>query len=316
MKLEALLQARQQASTASQERNRERYQLALQAGQQALADYHASNFSNRSHLKQACQHFSEALGADRSQVDPMVALGYIFILLDDTPTATRLLTEALRKAPEHADALMFLEFLQLKPQLQAKKANAAPLLAKPNAAQPKSEEVDLDLLYDRTEARLITQVQLISQAPQPQVTVDKEKFLALKQQWQGFQALLEEFRKDIELIDTEIQTDDLQSQLKPLEVIFKRHQQILEHSGILRDLRTRIRTAKKEVEDLLLHLSNHTLPELENLTETYLDHCDAVADQLDDLESQGCPIALLDSDYQNWVAVLEELQDQVDELQK
>lgn len=319
MKLEALLQARDKANAASQERNQARYQLALQEGQQALADYHASNFSKRALLKQACELFTEAMGADRSKTEPYVALGYVFILLDDSQMATRLLTDALRKEPGHADAKMFLEFLQLKPQFQAKKP-ATPFSPKPTAppqAQEEAEaEIDLDLLYDQTEARLITQVQLISQAPQPQVTVDKEKYLAFKKEVEAFQDLLAEIREDIALIDAEIQTDELQQQLKPLEAILQRYLQVYTFSRQLRVLRKQIKDEKAEAEALIQKLGQHSTPELESLTEKYLDSCDAVADQMDDLENQGCSIDLLNHDYQNWVAVLEELQDQVDDLNK
>jgi hypothetical protein len=316
MKLEALLEARKQANATSQARNSARYEQALQEGMQALANYQASHFRLRAELRKACELLTEAMGADRSKPAPYVGLGYVFILLDDSQTAARLLTDALRKDPENADAKMFLEYLQVKNQRKAKKV-AAPLTPKPSAKKPVAdEEIDLDLLYDRTEARLITQLQLISQAAQPQVSVDKETGLAFRKRLREFQAFLTEIREDIALIDTEIQTDELQQQLKPMETMLKRYIQVDEFSQELRELRQRIRTETAEVAALFKQLNQFGPAELDQLTEKYLDSCDAVADQMDDLENRGCPIELLNSDYKSWVAILENLQDNVDELNR
>ncbi|MGE3726445.1 MAG: hypothetical protein AB7I41_12885 [Candidatus Sericytochromatia bacterium] len=318
MKLEALLEARKKANATSHERNSARYEQALQEGMQALANYQSSNFRLRAELKKACELLTEAMGADRSKPEPYVALGYVFILVDDAQTATRLLTDALRKDPQNGDAKMFLEYLQVKHQIKAKKAAAAaPLQPKPSGIKPlPEEEVDLDLLYDRTEALLVTQLQLISQSPQPQVSVDKETGLAFKKRLREFQSFILDIRADIDLIDTEIQTDELQQQLKPLEKLLVRYQQIDEFSQLLRDLRQRIRSEAAEVADLIKQVSKHSPAELDRLTEKYLDSCDAVADQMDDLETRGCPIDLLNSDYQNWVSLLENLQDTVDEVNR
>lgn len=317
MKLEALLEARKQASATSQTRNSARYEQALQEGMQALANYQGSQFRLRAELRKACELLTEAMGADRSKPAPYVGLGYVFILLDDSQTAARLLTDALRKDPENADAKMFLEYLQVKNQRKAKKVAAAPLTPKPSAKMPvEDEEVDLDLLYDRTEARLITQLQLISQAAQPQVSVDKETGLAFRKRLRDFQAFLSEIREDIALIDTEIQTDELLQQLKPLDTMLKRYIQVDEFSQQLRVLRQRIRTESADVAAVIKQLNQYSPTEVEQLTEKYLDSCDAVADQMDDLESRGCPIELLDSDYKSWVAILENLQDNVEELNR
>jgi len=140
--------------------------------------------------------------------------------------------------------------------------------------------------------------------------------LAFKKRLREFQAFILDIRADIDLIDTEIQTDELQQQLKPLEKLLVRYQQIDEFSQLLRDMRQRIRSEAAEVADLIKQLNQHSPADLDRLTEKYLDSCDAVADQMDDLENRGCPIDLLNSDYQNWVSLLENLQDTVDEVNR
>ncbi|MEZ0369781.1 MAG: hypothetical protein ACAI44_11910, partial [Candidatus Sericytochromatia bacterium] len=106
------------------------------------------------------------------------------------------------------------------------------------------------------------------------------------------------------------------SRLEQLERLASRFRQALSHSEQLRALNKEIRLHRQGVSELRAAISSRKMPpnQFEAELEKMLDNCDAVADRMDNLETQGCPIDSVCKSYEIWLNTLEQLQELADEL--
>ncbi|HEY9842085.1 MAG: hypothetical protein ACAI44_30535 [Candidatus Sericytochromatia bacterium] len=313
MKLEDLQLAGREASLNRQNHYSGLVKEQLSKAYTALASFRKGGPTARQQLKLAFGCFSKALQYDRRFAEAYVGLAYVFLLLGDRQNALPLLQEALQRVPGDADATMFMAYLQ---QVKArKKSQPAKLMSAPALKPKAAEAIDYDELYDRTEAQIVANLQLMTMRP-PQVTLEAEAYRQLKQQTQSYLDYCEKTRENLAILDQEIETDELQQRLEQLERLASRFRQALSHSEQLRALNKEIRQHREGVSELRTAISSRKMApnQFEAELEKMLDNCDAVADRMDNLETQGCPIDTVCKSYEIWLNALEQLQELADEL--
>lgn len=115
----------------------------------------------------------------------------------------------------------------------------------------------------------------------------------------------------------ELETAQLHLNFEPLQQRLRLYDEILRMCGVFAELQRRLLSEVAEVKDASSALArqflpNH-LPKFEQGLEMFQDRCDAVADQLDAIEAQGHDIGELVPVYEQWMALIEQFGDILDE---
>jgi chromosome segregation ATPase len=152
----------------------------------------------------------------------------------------------------------------------------------------------------------------------PSLNVRDLKTLEIK--YQSFHVLYVDLKKQIELVDEEIETTDLRKQLVPVE---KSIQQMANLIEIFQQFMTLYEDIKQHQALTLTVISQskeiheqEDLSILEENLEVLLDHSDEVADHLDEIEKKGFSIQPLEKPYNSYIEELESFQDVLDETRQ
>lgn len=305
MNLKELASLRDKAGHLAQNRHAQA-NVHYQAGVQALAEARLYHLEKPYLLAEALKAFLLALQLNRTDPRPALAAAYLFILVGNGRMANRYLRLVLEQDPENADAK------NLQQQLVLTTAIADPI-------SPDTEPIhDYDLLYEELVQRCKQELHQIHTRFSFQPVLEPEALSQLKQQYQtGFQTT-QDLKRQVHLLDQELDASDLLMDLQRLEQLCNRLLQTIQASQRVQVLGEQIQTLQPQILRLLLAMAGQPrLAEVkaaETELETILDHCDGLADQLDALEAEGIVVAGLFNLYQTLSQTIEDLQDKLDEV--
>lgn len=308
MDLALLQQMKEQTSRLASNR-RHTSDDAYDQGLEALARAQASAFEDKEALKQASEYFIRAIQYGRQNVEAYVGMAYLLILLGDHVMAVRYLNEGRRIDPRNQDILTLTDFIQ-NPGAYAEAATESDESF--NLIALDDEEADDlgDALFEEVQ-QLITEQLAQLRYLRWDLALTPQAFKALEAQYANLEQTRQELHHKLTELERDFDTASLHQQLHPLESALKKLQGLRQASSRLLRVQHEIKSLSEQVQqDLSLCLGPSSA--MEQKLEKYLDDCDRFADQLDQTESQGYSIALLEPVYARLVSAVEQLQDLLD----
>ncbi len=176
-----------------------------------------------------------------------------------------------------------------------------------------------DPLFDEVEARLESLVSDYRTAPLPRATLDLAVFQQLTRDQAFLQKSCDSLRAQLNQLDSSDQheTTRLHLNFEPLLRRLAHFDEALRLSGVLKALQQRLTDQIAETREASLALSKqilpYHLPKFEAGLDMFMDRCDQVADQLDALESQSQDISPLLPLYEQWLFLVEQFGEILDE---
>lgn len=317
MNLKELTQLRAQ----SVQRENPRHQKAedfLYQGLAALQYAHETGYTRPEMLKQACVWLIEAMKANRSDTRPCIALAFLFMIIEDHATALEYLQLVLTAEPHNVFALALKETLQeqlLSKQSRQPHSGQATASATSGLAQDAAdqEDVDFDQLYEHTRREILAAAHELMTAPQPVAGATPQHVARLRAVRLRGHQLLQDFQQQLEELEQEIDTSALSRLLKPFEVHVRASERLLLLSERSVGLLERITALRQEVLGTSLPVDSETVKQAEQVLETWLDSCDAFADELEALESEELALEPVLSHYEDLIAQVEKYREALDD---
>ena len=264
----------------------------LEAGFAALNAAMAGAFADKELVEQAFTAFNKAAQLNRRNADPLVAMGYLYLVLDDRMLALKYFQSARSTDPTHPDPPQFLELLQSLSIVQ------------PSAGY---DDIDYDALYDQAEAHLHEMTRQATQVVPGPAQADPQQLMAIKAQCQALQREHQALSQLLQRLEAEFDTASLHQRLRPLALVQQTLEQRVQLSQTLvklaQDLSAWLEMAQQ------LQVQPPAMADLGPAVEDLLDHCDRFADQLEALERSPADLSVPLGLYQRLTETVEALQD-------
>lgn len=269
-----------------------------------IAQASAEQFQNKERLKQALDHLMQAIQHQRQYAEAYFCLAYLTHLIGDNQHALVYLKDALEYEPQHA----------LAQELQSEILTQR--FAKPQTRV--TEAADQMLNEDELQQAIYQAVHHLSSQAQTQTEgLDQQAYLEARQFQQQLQQRLQFFETQLQHLEQDLDLTGLRQALYPLEVFLRRNHLKLkafqELLSLQREIQREIRVVVKIYEQIANAGSPAAFQALEQKLEQGLDQADRLADQLDSLEAQGVAQQQLVRDYEQLVAISQQVMDSLDE---
>lgn len=306
MDLQVLATLQKKTSGLSQQR----HDLSLDFTRQGVAELLAAQAEDYAHperLVAACNAFMDAIRHHRQAIEPWVGMGYLLWLTGDPEEARVYLSEALLLDPENSDALTLMDLAQKAPP------EPEPLFDEP-------ETDAYDQLYDALEARIHQEVQRLSSL-RPDTFVlsgERPQIQKMERRYARLMADYQEMQEQMAEIEREIDCSPLAQMLRPFDVLLRRCQEVLTASWQQCDLQDMLAQHNQWLDQEWRRLSR--LPEgvppdfSQERLDYLLNDCDALADQIDQLEQKNQDVSFLIPAYEALAAKIGQLQDLLDQF--
>ena len=309
-----LTQARQGLQKSDQLRHQQSAELYTQGRQ--LVREAMTKPMDKDKLKVATDCFAKGIQANYKNPANYLGMGFLFLLIGQSRQAIPYIRSGLDLEPGSELGKELL--LQAQQDRFPKTDQKSDQLKLPQLLKP-SAEIDFDEFYDSTQAavklflRLIMMDEVLGYSPSP----DLLQLDLISSKLNQFQEKAQEFNQQLQILDQEMEISDLRQQLIIIEKAIQRinslkqlfeqfieiDQDIKKHIDITHDVISQSQTTENE----------NDLEALEENLQVLLDHCDSVADRLDDLEAKNIDINSLHSTYKDYVELLEHYQDVLEE---
>jgi len=308
-----LTQARQGLQKSDSLRHQQSAELYAQ-GRQLIREA-IKQAVDKTKLKQATDCFAKGIQANYKNPANYFGMGFLFLLIAQPRQALPYLKAGLDLEP---GSELGKELLQQAQKGQPKTAQK-PL--EPQSAQfaKPAAEMDFDDLYDSTEAAImlflkqIMTDEVLGFAPSP----NPKQLALLQSKLKLFQEKTQEFSQRLHILDQEMEVTDLRKQLSAIDKALQRiislsqlfeqfieiHQDIQKHTDITDEI-----MAESQATD-----DPNDIEVLEENLQVLLDHCDSVADRLDEMDAKKINIHPLQTPYQHYAEQLERFQDVLEE---
>jgi tetratricopeptide (TPR) repeat protein len=309
-----LTQVKQGLQKSDQERHQQSLDLYNQ-GRQLIREAMKQPV-DKAKLKQATDCFSKGIQANYKNPSNYFGMGFLFLLIGQAAEAIPFIKSGLDLEPDSELGLALFE--QAQDGLLPKATQKSVL---PNIPQIDTSQADLDFdeLYDRTEAAILLFLkQIMSDEVLGYVPSPNSKQLSLVQsKLKHFQAKNQAFQQQLQILDQEIEVSDLRQHLstidKAMQRILSLSQLFEEFIEIHQDIKKHHDLTDGIIAESQTTVDPHDTEVLEENLQVLLDHCDSVADRLDEIESKRIDIGPLQSPYQNYAEQLERFQDVLEE---
>lgn len=306
-----------------------------EAGFRYLLESHRTGFQDFSYLQKSFESLTKALQRDRKNPDYYCALAYLCVLVKDFRTAHRYLDTLALFSPDESDAQFLMDYLRFRaPELFPEESQENPLAAllEQNQAQEESPEntgerpaqaqskpdpdMDYDQLYEKVEAQIYQRLRSYMQLHLPSMSVDANEIKILEGHEERLSILILELHEKLRILEQDMDVSELTQNLRPLEQQLSRIRAILDLSRRTRKLKVGLSRLTRDVMETHKQCDKRELSNqaFESKLEVYLDRCDALADQLDELENAGHGIQAMEKPYERVISLIESLQEKIDEL--
>lgn len=314
----SLTQARQ--GLQATESNRHQASQALYVQGRQLIREALNSPVDKAKLKQATDCFTKGIQANYKHAANYLGMGFLFLLIGQPRQALPYIKSGLDLEPASELGKELLEQAQngLLPKTVPKSAPNLALASLPQLEQSPAD-IDYDDLYDSTEAAIMLFLkQIMTDEVLGLVPAPNPKQLHLLQaKLSLFQDKTQEFNQHLQILDQEMEVSDLRLHLSTIDKALQRiialsqvfeqfleiHQDIQKHSSLTDEIMAESQ-ATEDPQDIEV---------LEENLQTLLDHCDSVADRLDELDAKQVNISPLQTPYQHYAEQLERFQDVLEE---
>jgi tetratricopeptide (TPR) repeat protein len=310
-----LTQAKQGLQKSDQLRHQQSVELYTQ-GRQLIREAFLPPV-NKAKLKQATDCFAKGIQANYKNPANYFGMGFLFLLITQPLQALPYLKAGLELEPGSELGKELLQQAQ-SGVAQPKTTPQALVQHIPQFDKPASE-MDFDDLYDSTEAAIMLFLkqmmtdEVLGLTPSP----NPKQLEVVQTKLNRFQEKTHEFNHRLQILDQEMEVSDLRQQLGTIDKALQRilslsqlfeqfieiHQDIQKHADLTDEI-----MAESQVTD-----DPQDIEVLEENLQVLLDHCDSVADRLDELESKKINIHPLQTPYQHYAEQLERFQDVLEE---
>lgn len=323
-------------------KNSPKYQSkrALKQGFTYLITTEKQNFINKELLKRSCHAFAKAIQFDKNNSDAFFGLAYVLTLLKEYTTAYIYILEASKLDPKNQDLHYLKTFIEKTLQLPSESSESLPLTSQEQSESMKMQGLpedelgeirtlkrkrtfqnssEYDELLESLEKIIRKQVHDImhSKAAQPTPSLNAVQLDKIRAFTKKLQEKYANIDKQLNILDEELETTELRIKLKPIEVGIQRLQETIHVSLDFIKI--------KSVIEEYLHAVNQSaivakraksyaeFSLIEKEAEIIIDHCDTIADQLDDIDDKGFHCDQLDKLYENLCIRVEGLQELIDD---
>lgn len=264
-------------------------------------------------LQEAGDHFAKGISLDRKEPQNYLGLAYLLVLANQPNDAIQALKAALFLEPENKMGIHLMSKAE-KALLQPK--SMAMNLSVPDIELPQ-EEIDYDLLYDQIELDILDQVIHImeNQTGPIDPSLDNSIIQKLIEQKNDLQQIYLHIDKRLKIVEQEIDTTELRKQIRPIEIRIRQVHKAIEVSEQFIELQNHLTNQIKWTHLSISQLTEKMVPVMEKKVEGFIDQCDKIADQLDEIEAQGFNISEIETIYNNFVQSIEILQLQLDNVE-
>ncbi len=325
MDFKQLMTMREEIGSLSSKRHKES-DLSHLRGMSLMEKAYAGQFKNKALLLEASDAFMDAIQHNRRNPDPYVGVAYLFLLLGKTPKAIRYLNEARRVAPSHEKARLLLESILEQQEIEKEDAQDAAEMPQelPEEKAFASElpvlgrDRDYDKLYDELESLLMEQSKaLMNESMVAQPSFDNVELAPVRERSQELNRIYAHIDSQLKILDQEIDTSELRVRLRPLDVMKRRLEMVLNTSADYQAIRDRCQKAQTQSQQLYRQIlainSKAAQAQVEAAIEPLLDECDRIADALDGISNRGFDISPVEDFYQQLIGAVETCQDLLDE---
>lgn len=301
------------AAQLSQERHQNASDF-IADGISCLLDAQDDGYQDRELLVEACECFMEAMRLNHHAPEPCIGMAYLLLLLGEYHQAFGYVTEALSLEPENEDAHVLSKEIQ--------RALAAQYEFVEEDPEESEDAPDFDLLYDQLQAQIKNEVHHASTLPPNWLDISGQRFQIEKTERryielrQGQEDILDQCTQ----LEAEIDCSALRQMMRPLDIILNRCKTSLTQSWQLVQLdemmKAHIEWLNKTLKQFNLRQELMPTDFSQKRFEYLLEDCDALADQLDELEQRQIEISALVSQYEilaDGIAQLQDLLDQVNQ---
>lgn len=274
---------------------------------------------DRDRLRQAAGCFGKGMQLHSRNPANFIGMAFLLLLTGQAPQAIPYIRTALELEPESQLARELLEQAQRPPRRPGRKHDVQPLSQPVSQSVPAFDKIDYDALYDATQTeiqiliRQISAQELLTQKPTP----DPAKLVQLQDLRADLKLRHADFLELAETIETELDVNLLRQQLGALEAVLRRLEGQIRlfrrFIAILQDIAKHISLTNTVIQAAQNARDPADLPGFEKTLQDLLDHCDQIADQLDELEARHIDIALLYRPYKAYLERIEEYQDALEE---
>jgi tetratricopeptide (TPR) repeat protein len=309
MDFSALKSINQQIDSTKQRRHQEACQ-SNRKGFECLLRAFSENFSDRSRLKEASQHFIKAIENNRKSPSPYLGMGLFYFILSSPDKALNYLKEGLKENPGHAGIADLIGMVLHK---KSTHNNINSILT------AHIDDLDeQDRLYDEIENKVTHLLKEVLGTPLFEIQSNPQPDTLLKltdqlKQWQEQQKIL---NQNITKLDTYFDMSDIRALVEKINISIKEKTLRLEKSQNILILIEKIEKTHHEVnyqrDQLQVQKTAFNNSELEKI----LDLCDAIADQIDAFSEVGLPSEYLENSYGNLIRSVEKLQEILDDIQE
>ncbi|MGE3725590.1 MAG: hypothetical protein AB7I41_08575 [Candidatus Sericytochromatia bacterium] len=271
---------------------------------------------NKAKLKEASQHFAKGMALNYKNAANYFGMGFLFLLIAEPKQALPVIKAGLEHAPDSVLGQVLFEQAQNTLLPKAAAPVERPLLPQIESA---SEDLDFDELYDQTEAALLLFMKLIlsDEVLGLKPTPNGKQLRALQAKLTDFEAKTCAFEDRLKIIDQEIEVQDLQVHLGQIHKVLTRLKTLSTQFEAFLDIQAEIDKHRELTEQIMSETESTAdpadIPVLEENLQTLLDHCDGIADRLDELETQRVDISPLNPPYTHYAEQLERFQDLLEE---
>jgi hypothetical protein len=244
-----------------------------------------------------------------AQAKPYVLMAYVLLIYNHVHQAVRFQKLAESIEPELPEVVAMRALID-RVISGGTEAPLAPV-SDPALLPPDLSE---EGLYDQIETLIFEQVKSLLQSPPlPSPSLDTQAFLALTQRQAELETVYDTFMARLLPLETDWDISELKLRLRPIESRLKQFARQRSLFERLSTLEQRIKAESHALKTLYRDL-NRAAPGLTDRDlEVYYDRCDGFADEIDELEQQGCDILPLLGIYQELTSALDQLQDALDD---
>ncbi len=305
MQLKELASLQHKAKSLTDARHAKAQKLADQ-GLLLLAEAYRQGFREKRLLSQAHQQFLQALQQHRQNLTPYLGLAYLRALLGDQELAKKYLRAAMQIDAQHPEVQgLFLLLSGAKPP--------PPL----QTSGPAANQIDLDHVAEQLESKLLQiSSRLAKLKPQLGLSLDLEQVLDWRQTAVSLNHSLKETEHAFSELETELDVPGLRARQAACEQLCNQMIQTCRASSLAQSLNQEQEESLQAVSKASAQLNSGQLSEAEceQLIESLLDRCDQFADRLDAFENEGYTISTLLAGYKRFMAAIEALRNQLEEL--
>lgn len=282
-----------QARSQTQTRRTFSSKNAFEKGMAALLQAQMNGFEDKRPLHRAREFFFEAIHNQRKAAAGYLGMGYLLLLLDQPQKALKYLTQAqkLDDGPQTQEMLDF-------------------CLSKISPQDPSALSSDQEQVLEQTleqDIKHFTRI-LFQRYSVEYKFYSGPELKALQEAHQQTQTALEQFELRLNTLAASLEITRFHLILAPLQQQGHMYQDVISASVVGQNLQQDLQNIQSQVSQALQepHLN------WESALEAWLDRLDAVADQLDEYESQGWEISTVLQAYEYLLPQIEHLQDLLD----